>query len=364
LEYYFHGCGCCLTHRTTGESIDVDFFDDTGDWVDTFFYLCYLKSLKQPEYVEQRLIELHPSYDPLVIAFDDLQREGALVNYEDRNAFKLAGASEGLCDVIDAFSRLCDDPSKRMLASLAVGDWPKADELVTEQYGLDRGQLRHLAAAYREARIEKLLALQTHRESSNQALWGLIDIGAPQVDQLLKNTLQGQPGPTLSAALQTLLNRQDPAWSAEVYQVFQRLSPERDIPEPYAWKTAAEILLRTGYKTDDVSKSLLRAENRETGEAALLALEFAPHLAFELFKRALRSTIPHDRIVSAAALAVLDEPWSVKKMIAVLRSSSEREFTCQVRGALVCSSDPAAHQAVLDWEEKHPSKPASGIGVQ
>src|SRR5580698_2121393 len=28
-EYYFHGRGCCFTHRVTGEVIDVDFFDET-----------------------------------------------------------------------------------------------------------------------------------------------------------------------------------------------------------------------------------------------------------------------------------------------------------------------------------------------
>src|SRR6185436_6490221 len=53
-EYYFHGIGCCLTHRTTGESIDVDFHDDIGDYIDDWFYIAYLKSLRSPEYPEQR----------------------------------------------------------------------------------------------------------------------------------------------------------------------------------------------------------------------------------------------------------------------------------------------------------------------
>jgi hypothetical protein len=33
-EYYFHGKGCCLTHRVTGEEIDVDFFDDSAEYFD------------------------------------------------------------------------------------------------------------------------------------------------------------------------------------------------------------------------------------------------------------------------------------------------------------------------------------------
>ena len=45
-EYYFHGKGCCLTHRGTGEAIDVDFFGPEAEYFDTFFYINYLKSLK------------------------------------------------------------------------------------------------------------------------------------------------------------------------------------------------------------------------------------------------------------------------------------------------------------------------------
>src|SRR5262245_42754394 len=53
-EYYFHGCGCCLTHKVTGEDIDVDFWDDTADYFDTFFYTKFLESLRSPEAPEAR----------------------------------------------------------------------------------------------------------------------------------------------------------------------------------------------------------------------------------------------------------------------------------------------------------------------
>src|SRR5262249_16697384 len=51
-EYYFHGRGCCLTHRVTGEAIDVDFYGDSAEYIDRWFYTNYLKSLKKPEPVE------------------------------------------------------------------------------------------------------------------------------------------------------------------------------------------------------------------------------------------------------------------------------------------------------------------------
>ncbi len=55
-EYYFHGRGCCLTRRSNGEAIDVDFFGGSAEYFDFFFYLQFLKSLREPEPPEARLI--------------------------------------------------------------------------------------------------------------------------------------------------------------------------------------------------------------------------------------------------------------------------------------------------------------------
>ena len=60
-EYYFHGRGCCFSHKIDGDAIDVDFYDDSADYFDTFFYANYLDSLRRPEPPEQRLRELHPA---------------------------------------------------------------------------------------------------------------------------------------------------------------------------------------------------------------------------------------------------------------------------------------------------------------
>src|SRR5438132_3130949 len=42
-EYFFHGTGCCLTHKVAGDSIDVDFWEDSAEYFDTFFYTNYLE---------------------------------------------------------------------------------------------------------------------------------------------------------------------------------------------------------------------------------------------------------------------------------------------------------------------------------
>lgn len=63
-EYYFHGRGCCFSHRVTGETIDVDFLDETFDWFEPFFFVQYLKSLKSPRaFPEERVLTLHGAAD-------------------------------------------------------------------------------------------------------------------------------------------------------------------------------------------------------------------------------------------------------------------------------------------------------------
>jgi len=53
-EYFFYGRGCCFSYKVNGDSIDVDFWDDSADYFDTFFYENYLKSLRQPELTEEQ----------------------------------------------------------------------------------------------------------------------------------------------------------------------------------------------------------------------------------------------------------------------------------------------------------------------
>src|SRR5262249_33080861 len=31
-EYYFHGRGCCISHKIDGDAIDVDFWDDSAEY--------------------------------------------------------------------------------------------------------------------------------------------------------------------------------------------------------------------------------------------------------------------------------------------------------------------------------------------
>ena len=103
-EYFFHGRGCCLTHRGSGEAIDVDSFGETAEYFDIFFYLNYLNSLKDPEPPEARLIALNPSYQPIRLAVGDLLASGMLTPLEGGEyPFRISEDVLGHEDAIDGF---------------------------------------------------------------------------------------------------------------------------------------------------------------------------------------------------------------------------------------------------------------------
>ena len=110
----------------------------------------------------------------------------------------------------------------------------------------------------------------------------------------------------------------------------------------------------------DVLKKLLTLQRHELGEAGILALEFMPHAALDLFRKALRSTIPYDRTTAAAALAIIDEPWSQEELAAVLRESNDQLATAECRAALVTSLSTDMHRLVEEWENRNPREPEAG----
>lgn len=129
-EYYFHGCGCCIRHKVDGETIDVDFWDDSAAYFDTFFYTRYLESLRQPEPPEQRLLELHPSARAISIAIDDLLAAGALASLPggDAHPYRLADEVMTVADHIDHFCSVWLQPQRRMWLAGLIGDWLAADQ--------------------------------------------------------------------------------------------------------------------------------------------------------------------------------------------------------------------------------------------
>lgn len=362
-EYFFHGKGCCLTHRGTGAAIDVDFFGPTGEYFDVFFYLRHLKSLRTPEPPEDRLVTLHRSYDPIRLAVGELLDAGMLVPLEGREEypFRVAEAALEHEDAIDAFCEAWGGVGRRVWLAASIGDWPSAHESALgsgDREILDLTSAR--AAACRDLRCRELLARWDEEGRRGDVLLALDDLDTEALTGQLDRALRGPIGGVTSRAVQIIQRRDDPAWCPALHELFRRLDPAGELPRSYLRAECQRFLLRHGHRPDVMRGSLAGAGGAAIGEAALLALEHDPGRALPLFRRALRSHIPVNRAVAAATLALIDRPWSRRELQAVLRETEGQGETAECRAALLECHDEQARAAVQEWESANPHEPEPG----
>jgi hypothetical protein len=360
-EYYFHGCGCCLTHKVEGDEIDVDFWDDSAEYFDTFFYTKYLESPRHPEPPEQRLRELHRSTRPVRIAVDDLIAIGALTPLpgHDSHPPRVSDAVLDHADGIEAFRLAWANPSNRLWLGALCGDWLAAHEAAGGRPDLTA--ITALRADWcREIRRQRLEKDLGEQYKAADALHALADLGASDLDQCLIGALSGPPTGAISAALDIIGQQDDPRWCPHLYTLFRRTDPAKQDPGPNIWMTSVRLLLRHSYHTSDVIAALPKAAGTAIGEAVLLALEQAPELALPLIRKGLLADIPINRTEVAAILAVINKPWSRRELLGALSASDDQEKTADARAALVETGDEEARKAVLAWEERNPHENEAG----
>jgi hypothetical protein len=362
-EFTFHGRGCRLTHRATGEMIDVDFYEPTGEYIDTCFYIGYLESLRHPEPPEERLIALCPSLESIRLCVADLTAAGALVPHEHApHVYRLAPEVLEHAPAIAALSTLWAENARRPWIAALIGDWPAAHEAALamgDQKLAALGAPR--AGECRELRCRALLE-RGKVDDSGDVLLALDDLGASCLEEQLGRALDGPPGETTARALRIIDRRGDRAWCPALRRLLARLDPRRDLPEPMLWASTLGFLLRHDVAREDLRALLPAAQGIAIAEAALLALEQAPEHALPLFRRALRSEIPLNRIVAAAALALINRPWSRRELRAVLGESRDVEATAECRAALRECPHDEARSAVAVWEEANPLPPEPEAG--
>ena len=328
----------------------MDFWDDSADYFDTFFYTNFLRSLRRPEPPEQRLLELHPSRRSLSIAVADLLAAGALNPLPGRDAhpYRLSGAVLDRAREIETFCAAWAGPGNRPWLAALVGDWPAAHAAGT-------GDGPEAITAPRAARCRDLRRHRLLRETgprAEDALHGLADLGA--APEALEGALSGPPSGLVSAALEIAGQQSDPRWCPAVYALFRRADPAGPIPEPHIWVTALKYLLGHGYRKAELLAAFPRAGGTEIGVAVLLALEHAPEHALPLIRKGLLADVPVNRSRVAAILAVIGRPWSLRELLGALEASDDQEKTADVRAALLAAGDPDAERAVLAWEERNP----------
>jgi hypothetical protein len=356
-EYFFHGIGCCLTHKVTGEQIDVNFWGDTAEHFDVFFYTNYLKSLRQPEPPEQRLRELYPSLRAIRLASDSLVAAGALIPLAGRDSHPPRVSDEVLdrADAIEGFCPAWAGPRNRLWLAALIGDWPAAHAAAAGQPGHESITAPR-AERCRQLRRKFLLGVTGY--DASDALYGLTELGA--ADAEVEQALRGHPSGLTSAALNIVAQQNDPRWCPHVYALFRRLNASGQLPEPHNWITALKFLLEHGYRKDEMIAALPKAGRTTIGEAVILAMEHAPEHALPLIRKGLLANIPVNRTEVAAVLALIAKPWSMRELLGALEASDDQERTADARAALLETGDADAEKAVLAWEERNPHEGEPG----
>jgi hypothetical protein len=360
-EYYFHGRGCCITHKVDGDQIDVDFYGDSAEYFDTFFYKNYLDSLRAPEQPEQRLRELHPSARAITLSIADLLKAGALTPLDgrDEHPYRLGDEAVEAIDAIESFCSEWADPEERVWLAALIGDWLGADKAAA-----GRPELTAMTAP----RAEQCRKLWLQRLRSDvdvpftgaDALQALADLRAPDLDELLGNALNGPPSGKISAALDVIGKLDDPTWCPRLFDLCSRIDPAGELPQPHIWMTALKFMLRHGHRKAEVIAALTRADRTEIGEAVLLALEHAPELALPLIRKGLLAEVPMDRTSVASILALINSSWSKRELLGALEASDDQEKTADARAALLETGDQECEKAVLAWEEQNPHENETG----
>lgn len=338
-EYCFHGLGCCLTHKVTGEQIETE----TGEGFDYFFWVENLASLRNPGPDLQRAIELHSSLQSLRLTLADLSEAG-VINTDQKAVHRWTVAEEAVAhtEIVNEFCQLLADATNRQRLSEAIGDSRDADVV---------RRLRAKRASDAIRRYEESESLRA------EALYALADLGGQELWVPLRDALRKRPWSGVTCvALELIAKGDDPIWCADVFRLFGEVNPSGEAPEPAIWRLCAAFLLRHSYRAEEVLANLPLAGPTALGEAAILGLEYGTSPPTALFRRALLSgeSAPCDRNLAAAALAVLDNSWSRDLLLSVMQESSDPRVTAASRAALRECHGPEGAAAADAWEQDHP----------
>ncbi len=351
-EYYFHGRGCQLKHRVSNETIDVDFFDDTSDWVDGYFYMAYLRSLRKPALIEDRVRQLYAHRDPIQITVDRLLELGLLETKPGHSAFRLAFDDTDFVPVLDHFEKNDRDAESKARFAAAMGDWDWVCQLVSHPR---KDELKDRASANVRKRVE-FLSRTFDADESHQgaALDALRDVDSDALGMFLTRALAGPVCGTSSSAIALIKELESPDWCEVIDRFMERLDPNGEAPHPHLWMHCTEYLLKHNHRPVQTRKRLSQAGGTEIAEAALISLEHEPTQAIQLFRLALRSSIPNNRIVASAVLALIDQPWSHRELLSILDETDDQHATCDVRAALKEIPNEQLRERVRVWENKNP----------
>ena len=337
-----------LVHRTTGEPIHVGLLDGPGACARWQVY-DHLQSHRRPGPAVRRIVSLHPPGKALDLALDELAASGLLHTTAD-DGFELSGRLQRCARSVTGFLEAWEDTARRAWTAAQVGDWPAAHEAL-------RGCGDARLIAFTRDRADECASLRLERVRDRIArsgldeptLHALRDAAAEDLPAYLHRALE-RPGDATLAALE--LVDDDPTYVPDVARLLDQIRADGRAGSLKV--SCVGYLAQHGYHPRGLIAWLASPEGGRPGYAAVLALEHAPELAPRLLREALRAESYVDRLPAAAAMALVDAPWSRRELMAALAGSDDPDVTIEARAALRESADPEARRAADDWESRHP----------
>jgi hypothetical protein len=218
----------------------------------------------------------------------------------------------------------------------------------------DIPEVRTLQKAAMKTRGDSLVTDIASSSDDRGPLYALKSLSDERLDDCLKNALHDVPSITREA-ITIITESDDSKWCSDIWQFVGRIESANGPRDAALWLECAEYLLRHGDRAGEIEKALPTIASPHLGRVAILALRYFPSMAVQAFRRALRSTAPCDRRTAAAALAIIDKPWSRKELTNVLDESNDRDLTAECRSALTHTHSVEAHQKVADWDISNPA---------
>lgn len=359
-----------LIHRLTGEVLGVDVSADRRE-NPLFLYEC-VRDLK-PDYgwtPTGRLLALHPNPLTMWFAIEELKGVGVLERFdfgldeeemEDVEAYRFSHDVLPHAAAAREFWEAWDDPIRRLWLAALVGDWLAAEELARRTgNAVLIEHTRGRATECRQQRLEFLVRGIGDQPAAITELAALNQVDESRAAEYLRRGLCGG-GSGVQAALD-FMDRDDPRWCAEAYSLLKE-HHEPPPPKGFSRVAAAEYLARHGYRTEEAIE-LAASDEGSLPELALVAVEYAPHTALPLVRKALRAESDSTIRKMAAVLAILDVPWSRRELCAALEAieAEGRKLwrTQALVAALAESVSPEAHEIAAAWQPRFDSQERRG----
>lgn len=340
-----HGIGVCLS-APDGEQLDVDFNDESGAIIDTWFFADRVESLKDsPDWLaERRLWRWRPARDVIVDGFDELAALGAVrYSTEYRNKVLLAPDLEARAPSV----------AEELSSHRSWDRWLDALEPGGETAHV-REHRDWLWKRVREsAKPGRLLDLALQDATAAEA----VDLCTP----LLKRN-DWDAG----HAIELLRARPEVPVLADAAALLRRASLDQD--HPFAPFQACAYLIERGIERDlalerfDAWSALKKAHgyggNPMDSDFAIFALQRLPDRALRLVRQSLRSSVPICVMEIASLLAAIDQPWCHRELVAAVNEPEHRS-RAYLAAALRSTCSWIAHRRAEMLHRSTPRAPDS-----